>query len=370
MVNITFIIGNGFDLNLGLKTSYTDFYKIYVEDADEEKNELIQYFKKSIPVSSETKTKIENWSDFEKAMGEYSTDSIFTLPDGGDKFLSCAGHFLKEFESHLKEQVKEFKSKKLIDLNKSNFIKSILKFSDVFIYNTDKHKKFAKIINECTRLEGKINFLQLNYTDVFDIIYERCRQECNLYLKGNNDYKQKYGINQLGVNIHVHGEVGNLPVLGVSSIDQIISETVRNNPEVIKGFIKENYYEARKDKNKDMDIPADIAKILLWDSDIVCIYGASIGETDKHWWVEVGNLLKEENKLLIILGYKKGSANRNSNEVTVWHNEKEQKEKDLSEQFMNLAGWTDKDKAEHGHKIIVEAGDGLFGGLLLEPVPV
>ncbi len=30
-MNITFLIGNGFDLNLGLKTRYTDFYKYYME---------------------------------------------------------------------------------------------------------------------------------------------------------------------------------------------------------------------------------------------------------------------------------------------------------------------------------------------------
>ena len=30
-MNVTYIIGNGFDLNLGLKTSYKDFYACYIE---------------------------------------------------------------------------------------------------------------------------------------------------------------------------------------------------------------------------------------------------------------------------------------------------------------------------------------------------
>ena len=30
-MNITFFIGNGFDLNLGLKTRYQDFYKYFHE---------------------------------------------------------------------------------------------------------------------------------------------------------------------------------------------------------------------------------------------------------------------------------------------------------------------------------------------------
>jgi len=30
-MNIIYIIGNGFDINLGLKTRYVDFYKWYVD---------------------------------------------------------------------------------------------------------------------------------------------------------------------------------------------------------------------------------------------------------------------------------------------------------------------------------------------------
>ena len=29
-MNVTFLVGNGFDINLGLKTKYTDFYPSYL----------------------------------------------------------------------------------------------------------------------------------------------------------------------------------------------------------------------------------------------------------------------------------------------------------------------------------------------------
>ena len=47
MAKITWIIGNGFDINIGLKTRYTDFYKVYtiVRPGD---NAVIQRFKKEI----------------------------------------------------------------------------------------------------------------------------------------------------------------------------------------------------------------------------------------------------------------------------------------------------------------------------------
>jgi len=44
-MNIVFIIGNGFDLNLGLKTKYTDVYKDYCKTSTSD-SELIRRFKK------------------------------------------------------------------------------------------------------------------------------------------------------------------------------------------------------------------------------------------------------------------------------------------------------------------------------------
>ena len=45
-MNITFLIGNGFDLNLGLKTTYSDFLKEYTSVIDEK--DPLKSFKKYI----------------------------------------------------------------------------------------------------------------------------------------------------------------------------------------------------------------------------------------------------------------------------------------------------------------------------------
>lgn len=34
-MNITFLIGNGFDINLGLNTRYSDFYPYFIEKSSE-----------------------------------------------------------------------------------------------------------------------------------------------------------------------------------------------------------------------------------------------------------------------------------------------------------------------------------------------
>lgn len=59
------VIGNGFDLNLGLKTSYKDFIEsIYFQSLAEENNSLAVYLM--------SKTDLNNWVDIEKEITEYS----------------------------------------------------------------------------------------------------------------------------------------------------------------------------------------------------------------------------------------------------------------------------------------------------------
>ncbi|WP_206912984.1 hypothetical protein IGL98_003183 [Enterococcus sp. DIV0840] len=58
-MNITFLIGNGFDVSLGMESSYSSFYK-YIQE-----NELLpnNIFTKLINKD------IDKWSDFERMLG-------------------------------------------------------------------------------------------------------------------------------------------------------------------------------------------------------------------------------------------------------------------------------------------------------------
>lgn len=65
-MNILYLIGNGFDLNLGLNTRYSDFYRNYVKDASSDKD--IKKLKETITSS------IDDWSDMEMALGNFTKD--------------------------------------------------------------------------------------------------------------------------------------------------------------------------------------------------------------------------------------------------------------------------------------------------------
>lgn len=76
-MNIVFIIGNGFDLNLGLKTKYTDVYKDYCKTSTSD-SELIRRFKKEIA------SDYDSWSDFEMAMPSFGQNL-----NNESEFITC-----------------------------------------------------------------------------------------------------------------------------------------------------------------------------------------------------------------------------------------------------------------------------------------
>ena len=64
--HITFIIGNGFDINLGMKTKYSDMYEGYIKTPPQTK--VIESFKNEL----RNQQPFDKWSDFEMAMAEYA----------------------------------------------------------------------------------------------------------------------------------------------------------------------------------------------------------------------------------------------------------------------------------------------------------
>lgn len=67
-MNITYLIGNGFDLNLGLETKYTDFIKVYKNQVMSDKK--IEDFRWRVAAN------LALWSNAELAFGKCTKDFI------------------------------------------------------------------------------------------------------------------------------------------------------------------------------------------------------------------------------------------------------------------------------------------------------
>ena len=76
-MNITFLIGNGFDLNLGLKTRYTDFLEHYLQDSSDDGDE-IKAFKEDIRQKEAQCASGEErlWANAELAFGRHTDDMV------------------------------------------------------------------------------------------------------------------------------------------------------------------------------------------------------------------------------------------------------------------------------------------------------
>ena len=108
-MNVTFLIGNGFDLNCGLKSSYFDIYEEY-KNPKEGDSEIIRSFKKDLWDN------IDRWGDFEVAMAEY----MRTFKSEKD-FLECLRDFKAFTENYLQEEEKQY-----IDIKNSRLIDAVI----------------------------------------------------------------------------------------------------------------------------------------------------------------------------------------------------------------------------------------------------
>jgi hypothetical protein len=74
------VIGNGFDINLGLPTSYADFVKsTHFDDMVKRGNELAKHLK--------SKFELQNWIDIENELKSYSLKKVMDLSSSITSYL-------------------------------------------------------------------------------------------------------------------------------------------------------------------------------------------------------------------------------------------------------------------------------------------
>jgi hypothetical protein len=269
-LKILYIIGNGFDLNLGMKTTYKDFYEYYssIQSTKNKVNDL----KKSIS------SNYNNWSDLELALGQY-TEELKTLVDFDEVFEDIGEHL----SQYLKNEESKFDSKRV---NQEKFFDNLVKPEDFLPaadYNVIKSYK-----NGFTGRQWHIDIVTFNYTTIIEkIIGGRSNIEIGSHPKNAANIILR------GVE-HIHGYVDKNMVLGVNDISQLKNKDFHTNQDVLEAIVKEKCNRAHK-HGIDSSFKSKIKK-----ADLICIFGASIGDTDNMWWELLGEKLKSKPLPLII----------------------------------------------------------------------
>ena len=287
-MRILLIVGNGFDLNLGLPTSYRHFYKYYLEHT-ESRNEHVKKLKTII------KDDIENWSDLELKLGEVTEQ--FTTPN----------HFITAFrdlKKHLTAYLKTVNSVEIPNIDKisTQFADDIIGFKK----NLDpKYKStYNSFVQNITDKKITLDILTFNYTDTIENIADQ--------LEAHPEYADKIAIENI---YHIHQQLNELGIiLGVNDENQIQNKSLSFHPDIkatmIKPYINSEYVSGT---DKECKQAIDRANMVI-------LFGVSLGATDRMWWNYLGEQVAAYPKRIIYCPYEEDTSALDMSEVIIRNN--------------------------------------------------
>lgn len=219
-MQITFLIGNGFDIGLGMKSRFSDFFPVYIRQAEGKEKTLKDF-------AEEIDEHRAEWSYFEEQLGKYS--SKFTM-DNKDVMREQVTDFSAQFTKYLSEEE-----------NKLNFdddkIISIMEEALTNFYSLDNltkgsHEAIVETMKQSAARPKVYNFLSFNYTS--------CLEKCLSHFQKRIVHEREFGGTEIkdciGEILHIHGKVNECPIMGVNDKSQIENESLSGDEE-FKSFL-------------------------------------------------------------------------------------------------------------------------------------
>ena len=284
------MIGNGFDIGLGLRTAYSDFideYKnspaINSERSDGRKS-VEDILKAHIQRDPQT------WADAEKAFAELRFSAMFkdcenikrNILDVFASFTAALNNYLAKQE-HSREL--NGVSRGVSELFFQHMMQSVFMGMPEWL----REQELSRLgdINDRQQVLNYCSFINFNYTETFDKLLE-------IKAEGTHSTSEHYSFDQRAVGVeilnreslfvlerlvHVHGSnKARNSVFGVSDSQQITDITAREMAETI-GFLVKDCTDREKAAG-NYDLTAEVLK----DADRVVLFGLSIGNSDRYWW--------------------------------------------------------------------------------------
>lgn len=271
-MNITFLIGNGFDINLGLPTKYSDFIEYHNAEGH------------SDMVSKSIRDDTKRWSDVESELGQF-TKGITV--DEAESFLDAKDNIERSLIEYLNIITKHFNIAISSD-GVDEFRNKLVGFRNEF--NTEDREQLEAYIRE-TRNSIKYSIISFNYTTYMDAIVKKAQE-----LGPFSSHRVDGGIihDSLDTVFHVHGLLGPDMIFGVNDRTQLAcSDDVadRISEYIIKSDLNNTVGERKVEK----------AQKIIDDSGCICIFGMSFGKTDLMWWKYIFEWLKKSSKHRLVL---------------------------------------------------------------------
>lgn len=247
MKGVTFLIGNGFDLSFGVHSQYRDIYKEYSGTQTS-----------SEPFVENFKEEIQHWSNFEMDLAKFAAKCSTEA-----QIVACLRDFKQFTEDYLiKEQDTALYDRMRYpkDMQKvlAGFAISLEKF-----YTNNYPNITTKIESILSNEQIDYHFITFNYTTVLDFLIANVK---NYLLKGI-----------ISSAIHIHGKLQENVTFGIDNEQQLpelqYSLTGRGRRALIKPVFNSEFDKQRMER----------AQEIIKKSDVLCIYGLSLGDSDLMW---------------------------------------------------------------------------------------
>ena len=272
-MRILYLLGNGFDLQLGLKTKYEHFYEYYcsLPSKDNRIISLKSQINQHIIGGPKALHNID-WSDLEMALGKY-TEELESYEDLRTVYLDVNNAlitYLKSQEELLKVE-EQFFSK----------LKTDLTLPEQYLSENGRLNYRMQILAEPIL----IDILTFNYT--------RCVE--SIFGKGETGASSKNYKTTIRDVLHIHGDLSMSNVLvGVNDSSQIVNESLREDINIQEMLIKPV-------TNDMLDVQRNQKYVdKIKSARIIVIYGASLGDSDKKWRDLLRQRLEAKNVYFLI----------------------------------------------------------------------
>ena len=283
----TLIIGNGLDIAIDMRTRYVDFYKS-LKDVKTTNTSEIQFLHK-IRDYLDDMDGLEFWTDLEVALcGDFSLE-FRTI----NQYLDAYRYAVKLLNEYLRKEFDEIDWTQTMSDNTAvvEFLDSLLNFTDRLADDVIKNA----LRKQLPPYEREHNIVVLNYTDVIKSL---------LKIQAVDTARLNAIINVL----HLHGKIDEYITVGAGTFDKDIANKFPEDEQIKKIVNKSEYRNivSRRAKPGSNDNPHnyDDLAACLKKSDIVAIYGTSLGSSDKTLWAYVLKwFISDKSHKLIIFVY-------------------------------------------------------------------
>lgn len=330
---MTVMVGNGFDLSAGLKTSTTRFMDFFSKNHASDEGPVGRL------AGCIEKEGAREWADFEKKLGEYTSNLEVYEEKAVEAALDCKEAIDVDLAAFIASEDKKA-SDEFIEANSESVMSSL-----AYWYSALQPLERQQILGHYSTDFGlNVSIVTFNYTTLLPRLFNA------FGVNGHAVPEDSLGVSsvQLIRLVQAHGALGREPICGVNDVSQIGSDALSKNEDIVSTFVKgeiQKLFGSVDDRR---------AEDYILGSNILIIFGLSLGETDIRWWETVVKLLKKgDTHFVLIASTETESARRSPASFRRFS-------KELKEKLLTRGGANDDEKRLLSERIFIIPAGSIF----------